>query len=456
MSHIASRKWLVNRRQCLQGLGSLVALPFLDCMRPMQGFAEKPVERPRRCAFVYIPNGVNTIDFQIEADGPDYILSKSLSPLQKHRGAITPVSGLFHPNGLGFHHNCQKIFLTGGKLGATDRNSISLDQLIAARSADSTRHPSIELTGDGSTLAWTADGIALPAERSPNVVFKRLFEAPTGGLDKHRRTLARKASILDLIADDAKKLESQLGTADKDRLEQYLTSVREVEIRTERSSRWLETPLPDVPAADRARVDRAANQQMVGEYFRALYDLIVLAFQTDTTRVATFSSGSEGQGLAIPEIQIKQDRHSLSHHNGNPKRMEDLTASDRFNVDQFRYFLDRLSEVKDSEGPLLETTVSLFGSGMSYGHSHGNANLPVVVAGGSKLGFRHGCHLDLNRAAGLTRYTLDNPREHYRLCFNPLNPRARMSNLLLTIAQSMGLEIPRFADSTSPLEALRA
>jgi hypothetical protein len=422
----------------------------------MRGFAEKSIERPRRCAFVYIPNGVNTLDFQIQEAGRGYAFSKALTPLQSHRESITPISGLFHPNGLGFHHGCQKIWLTGGRLGPADRNSISLDQLIAAKWGTATRHPSLELTGDGSMLAWTADGIPLPAERSPSVVFKRLFELPAGGIEKQRRALDRKASILDLISEDAKSLEKRLGGADRDRLDQYLTSLREVEQRTQRSAQWLQTPLPEVSAADRARVDRAANQQMVGEYFRAIYDLIVLAFQTDITRVATFSSGSEGQGLAIPEIQIKQDRHSLSHHNGNAKRMEDLTASDRFNIDLFRYFLDRLSEVTDSDGPLLQSTVALFGSGMSYGHSHGNANLPIVIAGGSRLGFRHGSHLDFNRAAGLSRYHLDNPREHYRICFSPVNPKARMSNLLLTIAQSMGLDIGQFSDSTAPFADLRA
>ena len=456
MSNISSRKWLLDRRHTLKGLGALVALPFLECMRPMAGFAEQSVARPRRCAFTYLPNGVNTIDFQIPDDGPDYTLSPALSPLEKYRASITPISGLHHPNALGFHHNCQKIWLTGGKLGPSDRNSISLDQLVASQTGESTRHPSIELSGDGSSLAWTADGIPLPSERSPSVIFKRLFEAPTGGLDKHRRTLDHKASILDLIGDDAKKLDRALGSQDKDRLQQYLTSLREVEIRTERSKRWLETPIPTITTNDRSRVDRAPNQQMVGEYFRSLYDLVVLAFQTDMTRVATFSSGSEGQGLAIPEIQIKQDRHSLSHHNGNPKRMEELTSSDRFNIAQFAHFLSRLSEVHDSEGPLIETTVALFGSGMSYGHSHGNANLPIILAGGSKLGFRHGSHLDLNRAAGLTSYQLDNPREHYRICFSPLNAKAKMSDLLLTIAQSMGLPINKFADSSAPLKGLRA
>ena len=456
MVTIASRKWKISRRHALKGLGALVALPFLECMRPVRGFASVPVSRPKRSAFIYIPNGVNTIDFQIEKEGPEYVFSKSLAPLEKHRSSITPISGLFHPTALGFHHGCQKVWLTAGKLGPTDRNSISLDQFIAAKTAELTRYSSIELTGDGSSLAWTADGIALPAERTPSVVFKRLFEVPSGGVDKQRRILDRKGSILDLIASDAKKLEAQLGTSDKDRLEQYLTSLREVEIRTERTKTWLKTPLPEVPASERLRVDRAANQQLVGEYFRSMYDLMVLAFQTDMTRVATFSSGSEGQGLAIPEIQIKQDRHSLSHHNGNPKRMEELTASDRFNIDQFRYFLDRLSETKDADGPLLDTTVALFGSGMSYGHSHGNANLPLVLAGGNKLGFTHGSHLDLNRAQGLKSYELVNPREHYKICFSPVNQKALMSNLLLTVAQSMGIEARQFGDSTGPIAALRS
>ena len=456
MSHIAAHRWQLSRRHALRGLGATLALPFCDCMRPMRGFAEVAAARPRRSVFIYLPNGVNTLDFQIREAGADFTFSKILSPLAKHRAVVTPISGLYHPNGLGHHHNCQKIWLTGGKLGASDRNTISVDQLMAQKTATATRYSSLELSSDGDTLAWTADGIRLPAERTPSVVFKRLFEVPPGGLDKQRRNLDRKGSILDLVLDEAKQLDSQLGQADRGRLEQYLTSVREVEVRTERSNQWLDTPLPKVAPADRARVDRAVSQQMVGEYFRTMYDLVVLAFQTDMTRVATFSSGSEGQGLPIPEIQIKQDRHSLSHHNGNQKRLEELTASDTFNVQQFAYLLDRLAETKDADGPLLDTTMALFGSGMSYGHSHGNANLPLVFAGGTKLGFKHGRHLDLNRAAGLADYQLANPREHYRLCFSPVNQKAHLSNLLLTMAQGMGLEINRFADSNGTIAELRA
>lgn len=454
--NIRSQKWLLSRRHFLRATGVSIALPLLDCMRPMRGFAEVLAPRPRRSVFIYLPNGVNTIDFQITQSGADYAFSKSLLPLEKHRDVITPISGLHHPHGLGHHHNCQRIWLTGGKLGPADRNSISVDQLMARHTAEATRIPSLELTSDGPTLAWSAVGIGLPAERTPSVVFRRLFDLPTGGTEKQRRALNRKSSILDEVLEDARRLERELGSADRGRLDQYLTSVREVEIRTERSTKWLDTPLPKIDPAARARVNREVSQQMVGEYFRTMYDLIVLAFQTDMTRVATFSSGAEGQGLPIPEIEIKQDRHSLSHHNGNPKRMDDLTASDAFNVKQFAYLIERLSETKDAEGPLLDTTMALWGSGMSYGHSHGNANLPLVFAGGTKLGFKHGRHLDFNKTAGFGDYALTNPFEHYRICFKPVNEKAVMSNLLLAMAQAMGVETARFADSNGPLAELRA
>ncbi|MCA9090484.1 MAG: DUF1552 domain-containing protein, partial [Planctomycetaceae bacterium] len=193
-------------------------------------------------------------------------------------------------------------------------------------------------------------------------------------------------------------------------------------------------------------------QTQAGDYFRTVYDLIVLAFQTDATRVVTFSSGLEGQGLAIPELGISQSRHELSHHNGDAGHMEKLTQSDTFSVEQFSYFLTRLSETPDLDGrPLLDTTMSLFGSGMAYGHSHGNANLPLVLAGGTRCGFKHGRHVDLNQGH-FDGYRLDEPGQHYRLCSRPANDKAHMSNLLLTMAQKMGVETERFGDSNSELD----
>jgi hypothetical protein len=168
--------------------------------------------------------------------------------------------------------------------------------------------------------------------------------------------------------------------------------------------------------------------------------------------VATFSMGGEGQAIAIPEIGITESRHQLSHHGGDLGYMEKLTNDDMFAIEQFSYFLTRLAETKDvNDKPLLDTTMSLFGSGMCYGHSHGNANLPLVLAGGSDLGLKHGSHLDFNQGH-FDGYQLDQPAEHYRLCSRPANPDAHMSNLLLMMAQRMGVEIDRFGDSNRVIE----
>jgi hypothetical protein len=250
-----------------------------------------------------------------------------------------------------------------------------------------------------------------------------------------------------------RQLEKKIGAEDKGRLDQYLTSVREAEIRTRRADTWLDTPLPDISDADQKRTNRDIPKTQAGDYFRTVYDLMVLAFQTDLTRVATFSLGGEGDAFSIPEIGITESRHQLSHHGGDASYMEKLTSYDTFAIEQFGYFLTRLAETKDLTGkPLLGSTMALFGSGMCYGHSHGNANLPLVLAGGSELGLKHGKHLDLNKsAAGFQGYALDPngalTSAHYQICGRPVNTDAHMSNLLLLMAQRMGVETDRFGDS---------
>jgi hypothetical protein len=450
MSNIQSQSWLINRRHTLRALGSFVALPMLDCMIPARA-ATAQAPTPKRSAFIYIPNGVNTLDYQITTPGQDYEFSRTLKPLEKHRHVVTPISGLHHPGGLGHHHNCQKIWLTGGKLGPSDRNTISVDQQMAEVTAPLTRFHSLEIANKGESLAWTADGIRLPGMSRCTEIFVHLFEEPKDGTAAQRRALRRKGSVLDANLAEVRRLEKKIGVEDKGRLTQYLTSVRETEIRTQRADAWLDVPRPEVAAVDRKRANRNIPQTQAGEYFRTMYDLIVLAFQTDATRVATFSSGIEGQGLPIPDLGISQSRHELSHHNGDPGHLEKLTRSDTFAVEQYGYFLSRLAETKDLNGhPLLDTTMSLFGSGMAYGHSHGNANLPVVIAGGAGLGLKHGQHLDLNQGH-FDGYRLDNPGHHYRLCGRPANSDAHLSNLLLTMAQKMGVETDRFGDSNRSL-----
>ncbi|QDT14281.1 DUF1552 domain-containing protein [Alienimonas californiensis] len=451
MSNFLSQSWLVDRRHALRAMGTCVALPMLECMIPLRA-AERQTASPKRSAFVYLANGVHSLNYQITTPGRDYEFSRSLKPLEKHRDVITPISGLHHPGAISHHHNCISVWLTGGKLGPSDRNTISVDQQMAAITAEHTRYPSMEVALTGESLSWTADGVRLPSMRRCSEIFASLFEQPKGGVAAQRRALRRKASVLDDNLAEVRRLERQIGAADRGRLDQYLTSVREAEIRTRRADAWLDTPLPEISESDKKRTNRDVPKTQAGDYFRTVYDLMVLAFQTDVTRVATFSLGGEGDAFAIPEIGITESRHQLSHHGGDLGYMEKLTNYDTFAIEQFSYFLTRLAETNDLNGrPLLGSTMALFGSGMSYGHSHGNANLPLVLAGGSDLGLKHGSHVDFNQGH-FEGYQLDEPGKHYSLCSRPANSDAHMSNLLLTMAQRMGVETDQFGDSNKSIE----
>ena len=441
MANFLSQNWLLGRRHFLRGLGVSLALPLLDCMQPLR--AAKGDARARRSVFIYLPNGVNTNDYEMDTDGRDYKLSRILAPLESHRSSITPVSGFYHPNAFGIAHDATQTWLTGAKHGPTDRNTVSVDQLIAGVTAPKTRYSSLEISNQGQTLAVSADGVSLPARKSPTAVFRDLFTEPDGGVEKQRRGLRRKQSMLDLVLGDAKSLEKKLGTEDRGRLDQYLVAVREAEIRAKRTEAWLDTPRPEIESGTAGRLNRDIPLERLGEYLRTMYDLIVLAFQTDVTRVVTFNTGNEGTGPSVPEIGVNRDRHSLSHHNGNRDALEQLTRSDTFNVRQFGYFLDRLSEVRDGDVPLIDSTAALYGSGLSYGNSHGTTNLPLVLAGGKGLGFRHGAHVDYNRRVrGFKGYGNGIGVYH-----RPVDSSAHFSNLLLTIAQKMGVEAAAFGDS---------
>ena len=451
MGTFLSQSWLIDRRRALRALGSCISLPFLECMVPLRA-AEAKTESPKRSAFIYLANGVHSLNYQITTPGRDYQFARSLKPLEKHRDVITPISGLYHPGALSHHHNCISVWLTGGKLGPSDKNTISVDQKMAEITAQHTRYASMEIALTGDSLGWTADGVRLPSMRRCSEIFASLFEEPKGGKSAQRRALRHKGSVLDANLAEVRRLEQALGAADKGRLDQYLTSVREAEVRTRRADAWLDTPPPSIADEDRKRTNRDIPHTQAGDYFRTVYDLIVLAFQTDATRVATFSLGGEGDAFAIPEIGITESRHQLSHHGGDAGYMEKLTNYDTFAIEQFSYFLTRLAETKDLNGsPLLNSTMSLFGSGMSYGHSHGNANLPLVLAGGSDLGLKHGSHLDFNQGH-FKGYDLNNPGEHYSLCSRPANSKAHMSNLLLLMAQRMGVETDTFGDSNKAIE----
>jgi hypothetical protein len=304
-------------------------------------------------------------------------------------------------------------------------------------------------------LAWSRDGIQLPAERSVSSIFNRLFGEPRGGKEAVRRRLARRGSILDTVLGDANRVTKKLGTEDRNKLDEYLTAVRQVEVRTEKADAWLDVPKPKIAKQDADRFRRKMDKTQVQNYHRLFYDLMVLALRTDMTRVITCMICSEANGGAIPDIGISQTRHGLSHHNGDPEQLRRLTETDTFLVEQLSYFLDQLKAHHDLPGSLLDTTQVLWGSGMAYGHSHGNANLPTLYAGGRTLGVKHGRHLDYNLPQ-IGRYNVAEANEHYKICGRPVDGDARLSNLLLTMLQRMDVPAAQFQDSVGTISGVEA
>lgn len=453
MAYLHLNRWQISRRTVLRGLGVSISLPMLDCMA-----ATPAPSTPKRSVFLYIPNGVNTLTWQIQKSGKDYELTTPLKSLERHRADITPLSGLHHPMVIGKHHNCERVWLTGANVpgdGGAFRNTVSADQLMAEVQGKSTRFQSLELAIEGTSLAWSRDGIQLPAERNTQQIFNMLFGVEKDSKETIRRRLSRRGSILDLVADDASQVTKNLGSEDRNKLDEYLTAVRQVEERTRRADEWLNVPKPAVPADDAARLQRKFSMAEAGEYYRLFYDLMAMALRTDSTRVITCGIGSEGNTSGIPEIGILQTRHGLSHHNGDPEQLRRLTATDTFLVEQFSYFLDLLKQQREGDQTLLDTTQVLWGSGMAYGHSHGNANLPLILAGGKALGYQHGSHVDFNLPK-IGQYDVSNAQGHYQICSRPVDGDARVSNLLLTMLQRVDVPSDKFQDSLGPISQIVA
>ena len=232
MSNLNLKRWQLGRREVLRGLGATIAMPFLDAMLPTSARAAEAIAKPKRSVFLYIPNGVNTLTWQIEKAGADYEFTKPLKSLEKHRADITPISGLHHPMVLGKHHNCEKVWLTGANVpgdGGAFRNTVSADQLIAEVQGNSTLFSSLEMAIEGTSLALSKDGIQIPAERNTQQIFNMLFGVERDSKETVRRRLSRRGSILDIVADDAKRMNNKIGSEDRSKLDEYLTAVRQVE-----------------------------------------------------------------------------------------------------------------------------------------------------------------------------------------------------------------------------------
>ncbi len=439
-----ARSWQLSRRTFLRGVGVSLALPLLDAMQPLARAAAATRVPPTRMAFLYVPNGVNVFSWMPKDTGRNYTLSRSLEVLAPHQDDFTVVSGLGHPSQSGGHPGGD-IWLTAADLDGTPgydyRNSISADQVAANVIGPQTRFPSLEISSDGGTgapghthtLAFSRSGVPLPAENRPQALFARLFVQDNDlSRTAMKRRFAEERSILDEVFDQAQSIHRRVGREDQQKLDQYLTSVREVERRVERASDWIDRPKPQVDTRALDLEARPLDRDDRSSFMRVMYDLMYLAFQTDSTRICTFQTGREAAGGAFDELGITSGHHELSHHGGDKDMLAALEKIDRFHLSQFGYFLQRLKETPEGDGTMLDRTMLLYGGGMNSGEGGGHSprNLPLLFAGGHKLGFQLGQHLAVETGS------------------TPL------SNLLLTMLQKMGLPQEKFADSTGTLTGL--
>jgi hypothetical protein len=405
----------ISRRVLLRGAGAAIALPLLDAMGSAKaGAAEVP---PARLGFLYLGTGWNTRELFPKTPGAAHETTMLLRPLERHRGRFTVLQGMFLE--FGGAHDGDHTFLTGSdaifrpRNGKEYKNSISCDQVAAKTLGRKTRFPSLELserrgTGFGaqglSTIAWSQEGIPLAAECDPRTIFNRLFGAD--GADKQQedqRRFRQRRSLLDGMRENAKALERDLGGADRARLDQYLTSLRELEIQMDRELAWAKTPKrrPDLSSRELEAFAVSMQPELPGfdyrTYARIMYDLIALAWQSDSTRVVSYVVRRELHSH-YPGIEASTDYHSLTHHGGDAKKLEELAGIDLIYMEELAQFLAKLASIKEADGTLLDRCLVGVSSGMGMGHSRNQ--LPTLVAGGEKLGVRH---------PGFVRYDADMP-----------------------------------------------
>ncbi len=440
---ILTRKSL-SRRTLLRGLGAAIALPMLDSMTPAFAATAKTGAPPMRLAFAYVPNGIVMNQWTPSAEGAAYEMTRILRPLEPHRDHLLVLSGLTQNTGRplgdaeGDHARAASTYLTGvhprKTAGADIHAGVSVDQVAAQNIGQATRFPSIEfacedgrLTGNcdsgyscaySNTISWRTPTTPVPPEVNPRAAFERLFGAERETSDSRARRERYEKSILDFVLDDTRRLNARLGPTDRRKMDEYLSSVREIERRiqmAEQDNQQIVPPLekPDgVPAA-------------FDDYARLMFDLQLVAFQTDLTRVSTFMIGREGSTRAYREIGISDGHHPLTHHRGNPEWIERITRINTYHVQQLAYFLDRLKSTADGDGTLLDHTLVVYGSGLSDGNQHTHGDLPVLVAGGG-LGRGH------------VRYPAETP----------------MNNLHLLLLDRVGVKVESLGDSQGELELL--
>lgn len=419
--HLSTRPAL-SRRHFLRGAGgAALGLPLLEAMVPsFSRGAETPP--PKRFVAMCATLGFHGPRLFPTAEGLGYETTPYLAKLEAHRGRFTLFSGLSHPEQQGNNgHASEMTWLTAARRPglAGFRNSISLDQAIAAGVGTETRHPFLALSTSGRSMSWTANGVEIPGESSPERLFRLLFvQGSEQEIAEERRSYRRGRSILDTVLGEAKRLERELGHRDREKLDEYLGSVRELEVRLREAEDWVQRPKPQVDAEPpkdvQDRNDAIAKQRLMN-------DMIVLALQTDSTRTVTFQLSGMN---AVPTLPgVRTDWHNLSHHGKDPEKIEELALIEEAEFEVFAEFLGKLAETADGDSNLLDRTAVLYGSNLGNASSHDWRNLPILVAGG---GFRHQGHV------------AHDADDNTPLC-----------NLFVPLAQRMGLEIDRFGSSSA-------
>jgi Protein of unknown function (DUF1552) len=457
------RQAMLGRRRFLKGLGVTLALPAFESLPgaivsasagaipSARALGTTATGAPLRMAFVYVPNGVNLAHWWPNGSGKDFELNQTMRPLESLKNQVQVISGLDQTNanggkdGPGDHARACTTFLTGVRAkktsGADIYAGVSVDQVAARQMGHLTRFPSLELTCDATrksgncdsgyscayqyNLSWRTPTVPLTPEHNPRLVFERLFGAgPIGDRAKNLQLrLEQQKSVLDFVLDDAVDLQRQLGGRDRQKLDEYLDSVRELERQIEQAERV------DRPAETSAEAPLGVPPTF-SEHIDLMYDLMALAFQTDSTRVASFLLAFESSNRTFPEIGVNEGHHNLSHHQSKKETLEKIAKIDGFYVEHLARFLKKLAATKDVDGnSILHNSMIVYGSGNGDGNRHNHNNLPILVAG------RGGTRLDSSR-------------------YLKLKPQP-MSNLYLSMLDRMGVAgVARHGDSTGRLEGI--
>lgn len=415
----------IPRRTVLKGLGTAMALPFFESMSPAWASPGRPeVEAPpNRMAFFYVPNGVHMPDWTPLKEGAEYRLPATLEPLAPYREKLNVLSGLTldkaraNGDGPGDHARSVAAFLTGVQPyktnGADIRAGMSIDQIAAEKVGDRTRFASIELgcergaqSGNcdsgyscaySSNLSWRSESTPMLKEINPKLVFERLFSTHRAGEtaeSRGKRDLYDK-SILDFVLDDAARLKGKLGRTDRRKLDEYLTSVREVERRIEYSGKAATGELNGIEAP-------AGVPEDYGEHVRLMFDCLLLAFQTDVTRIATFMYANAGSNRSYRSIDVPEGHHDLSHHGGDRNKHIKIAKINQFHIEQFAYLLEKMSTIQEGDGTLLDHVMLVYGSGIGDGNRHNHDDLPVLLAGKGGGTIQSGRHIRYPKDTPLT------------------------------------------------------